>query len=106
MPAGRGIWRESRMRYVALVGCVLACGCTGITESILGAIVDEWASEVTVYDPSPETMSAPRLAFVASGDGSVACFILDGGGSDPIMDVPAKPTGIAVGESGDIFVST
>jgi hypothetical protein len=94
------------MRYIALVVCVLACGCTGIAESLLGPVIEDVFSEVFVFDPSPETVSASRLAFVASGDGSVACYILDGGGSDPIMEIPAKPTGIAVGESGTIFVST
>src|SRR5262245_17350424 len=94
------------MRYVALVVCTLACGCTGITESLLETIVGEIFPEVTVFDPSPETVAASRLAFVASGDGGVACYILDGGGSDPIMQVSVKPNGIAVGESGTIFVST
>jgi hypothetical protein len=87
--------------------CVLACGCTDIAEGILGAILPSVILPApTVYGTSEETVTAPRLAFVTHGSGGVHCYILDNGGSDPVMDVYTEPTGIAVGTTGAIFVST
>jgi hypothetical protein len=100
------------MRYAALVVvCVLACGCGAITEGILGSIVGDFETvydpPVTVFNPPAGAATASRLAFVAAGDGSVSCFILDGGSTDHVMAIAgANPNGIAVGTSGTIFVST
>lgn len=95
------------MRNIALsIACALLCGCGGITESILGAIADGFLPEMTVYDPSPETVSASRLAFVTSESGDVTCLILDSGNSDPVASVGVKSNGIAAGTSGDLFIST
>jgi hypothetical protein len=92
------------MRHIVLMGVLaLACGCRPVTESILESILDD----VIVYDPPVGAATASRLAFVTAEDGSVTCYILDGGSSDHVMAITgAQPNGIAVGTSGAIFVST
>jgi hypothetical protein len=93
------------MRNITLsIACAFLCGCGGIAESIFGTIVDGFLPEV--YDPSPETLSASRLAFVTSESGDVTCLILDSGNSDPVASVGVKSNGIAAGTSGDLFIST
>ncbi len=95
------------MRNIALsIACGFLCGCGGIAESILGTIVDSFIGDVAVYDPSPETVSASRLAFVTSQSGDVTCLILNSGNSDPVASFGVKSNGIASGRSGDLFIST
>jgi len=95
------------MRSIALsIACAFLCGCGGIAESILGTIVDGFGGEIEIYDPSPETVSASRLAFVTSESGDVTCLILDSGNSDPVASIGVKSNGIASGTSGDLFIST
>jgi hypothetical protein len=98
------------MRSLVLcVACgVLSCGCGAITDSLLNEIINGYIPGVDTYEPPAGAMpgSGSRLAFVASGSGDVSCFILDSGGSDPVVNVHGKPTGIAAGAGGDLFIST
>jgi hypothetical protein len=109
------------MRKIALVAllAVLTGGCSGLTDGILGAILGDFATYTipefvypeyppVTYDPPPAggSLSAQRLAFVASGNGDVTCLVLNRGGSDPVATVGETPNGVATGSSGDIFIST
>ncbi len=94
------------MRSLAVsVVCVLSCGCGGLAEALATSLVDTLGG-FSVYDPPAEVVNASRLAFVTSDDGEVVCYILDGGTSDPVATVPAKPNGIAAGASGALFITT
>ncbi|MFI5402527.1 MAG: hypothetical protein ACHQ1G_06285 [Planctomycetota bacterium] len=104
-----------RKILLGVLGAVLAGGCSGITETILGTILDGFeipgfetpvVGPVTYDPPQGGTLSGARLAFVAAEDGDVSCLILSAGSSDPVASLGETPNGIASGVSGDLFIST